>query len=242
MSLMRSFHELILPRTCRVCGRRLAVDENIVCVSCLRHLPFTGFLDNPYDNEMAKMFWGRIRNFEKAFAMVYHLPHSLSARMVYQLKYFDKPELCEDVGEMMGKLMSEKNFFDGIDCILPVPLARKRLKERGYNQSEMIAEGLHGVCKLPIVKDAVRRVTFESSQTKKDRISRYENVDNAFELVNVEKLSGKHVLVVDDVVTTGATICAVVGLLEQVVDIRVSVVAIGFAGAWRANNAVDNYK
>lgn len=242
MSLIRSVYELLLPRTCRACGRRLAVDENIVCASCMLHLPFTGFLDNPYDNEMAKMFWGRIRNFEKAFALVYHLPHTMSARIIYQLKYFNKPEIGEDVGIMMGRLMSEKGFFDGIDCIVPVPLARKRQRERGYNQSEMIAEGLHVVCKLPIVKDAVRRLTFESSQTKKDRISRYENVDNVFELVNGEKLSKKHVLVVDDVVTTGATICAMVGLLDQIVDIRVSVVTIGFAGEWRANAAVDNYK
>lgn len=225
--------DLLAPRTCCICGRRLAVGDNLVCTSCLLHLPFTDFIDNVYENDMAKAFWGRIKHFEKAFAPFYHLPHSQSARIIYQLKYFNKPGIGIDIGEMIGKKLSEKHFFEDIDCLLPVPLSHDREKKRGYNQSEMIAEGLRNVTKLPILKGAVRRISFGESQTKKSRMDRNENVRHVFKLVRGEKVKGRHILVVDDVVTSGATICALAAQLEQMEGVRISVVAIGYAGEWR---------
>lgn len=234
MSLIGRIMDLVIPRTCCVCGKRLAANEETVCTSCLLRLPFTGFLNDPYQNEMAKVFWGRISNFEKAFALVRHIPHALSAKMIYQLKYSGKPDIGIDVGKLMGKMMQERGFFEGMDYILPVPLARERQAERGYNQSEMIAEGLREVSRLPVVKNAVRRVSFGGSQTEKSRVGRSENVENVFEVVNVRKINGRHLLIVDDVVTTGATVCSLAKTLHDAAEnVRISVAAIGYAGMWR---------
>lgn len=234
---MKSFIDLLLPRTCAVCGRRLATTEEVFCTSCSLHLPFTDFLENQYENEMAKVFWGSVKHFEKAFALLYHLPHSQSARPVYQLKYFDKPDLGIEIGEMMGKMMTDNGFFSDIDCILPVPLAKERQRKRGYNQSELLAEGLNNISRLPIIKDAVRRISFNSSQTNKSRLGRYDNVNNVFELTDKDsiicRLKGKHILIVDDVVTTGATICSLAKALQPIEGIRISVASIGYAGQWR---------
>lgn len=227
---MRSFLDIIVPRTCSVCGRRLGLDENAICNVCLLHLPLTHFDANPYDNEMAKVFWGRIKHFEKAFAMIYHLSHSDSAHPIYKLKYGNKPDIGIDLGLFIGRILKESGFFDDIDAILPMPLAKKRLRQRGYNQSEMIATGLHDVSRLPVLHNVVRRISFNGSQTDKGRWDRALNVDNAFELIDDTKIKGRHVLIVDDVVTTGATVCSLARQLETVDGVRISVAAIGFAG------------
>lgn len=225
--------DLIAPRLCAVCGRRLSHGEETICSACLMRLPLTGFIREPYDNDMAKVFWGRVANMEKAFALVYHQPHSGSANPVYALKYKRKPDTGTGLGVIMGKMMAAAGFFDDIDVILPVPLSRKRERGRGYNQSEMIAYGLRDVSGLPIVANAVRRVSFGGSQTQKDRWGRAENVENAFRLVDGRKLRGRHVLIVDDVVTTGATICAFARQVSLAGDVRISVASVGYAGQWR---------
>lgn len=231
VSIVHRLLDLVAPRTCCVCEKRLAVNEEMLCASCVRHLPWTDFIDNTYENELAKLFWGRIKHFEKAFAPIYYIPRSLSARPIYQLKYFHKSDLGIDMGLMMGKMLKTSGFFDDIDYILPVPLAKKRRRERGYNQSEMIAEGLCSVSCLPMIKDAVIRVAFNGSQTKKDKVERSENVENAFKLINDKKLKGKHILIVDDIVTTGATVCAVAKQLECVSDVKISVAALGYTNS-----------
>lgn len=230
LKFFSSFFDLIAPRTCCVCGRRLDVNEEVICTVCFLHLPLTNFLDNPYDNDMAKVFFGRIRHLEKAFALLYHVPHANSARPIYRLKYNNQPDLGTSMGYIMGKKMKESGFFDDIDAILPIPLAKKRLKERGYNQSEMIALGMHDAVGLPIIKKAVKRLSFRGSQTQKDRWDRAENVENAFEITNPDKIKGRHVLIVDDVVTTGATVCALAKLIESIEGVKISVAAISFAG------------
>lgn len=230
--MLKAIFDLLAPRTCCICGLRLDLAEYVICTPCFINLPQTGFADNLYENDMAKTFWGRVKNFEKAFALVYHQAHADSAHPVYQLKYRGKPDIGIDYGLLIGKMLAEKGFFDDIDILLPVPLAKKRKLERGYNQSEMIALGLHDISKLPIYNNVVRRTSFESSQTQKDRQDRAENVENAFELVDGSNIHGKHVLIVDDVVTTGATVCAIAKQLQRVADVHISVVSIGFAGQW----------
>lgn len=230
LKLLHSFLDLLTPRTCCACGRRLSVDEEVFCTACMLQLPLTDFLSRPYDNEMAQAFWGKIRHFEKAYALMYHEPHAQSAHVVYQIKYFNKPDTGTEVGTLMGSAMRDAGFLNDVNALLPVPLAKTRERERGFNQSMMIALGIKDVTGLPIIDDAVRRTTFNGSQTQKDRMSRAENVEHAFRLVKGDKLKGKHVLIIDDVVTTGATICALAQQLEEVEGCRISVAAIGFAG------------
>ena len=212
MLLSRLF-DFIAPRYCCVCGRRLTVEERVFCAGCCLDLPLTEFLDHPYDNVMAKTFWGLIPHFQRAYALVYHVPHTRSASMVYQLKYNNRPDIGDNLGWLMADKMAAKGFFEGIDAVIPVPLAPVT--------STDISVGATNV---------VGRKYYAGSQTDKNRWQRLDNVTDVFELTNGSRLRGRHVLIVDDVVTTGATVCALAKQLQLVDDVHISVASIAFAG------------
>ena len=220
--------DLISPRLCVVCGQRLTVSEETICSKCNLHLPRTGFQQDPYENEMAKLFWHQIP-IERATALFYYEAHSETANILYELKYKSHPEIGEVMGRMMAKELQPFGFFDEIDGIVPVPLAKKRLRQRGYNQSLEIARGISEMTGLPIYNKVVRRNAFEGSQTNKGRWERNENVEGVFELKDATAIQGKHILIVDDVVTTGATVIACAQELCKAGSIKVSVLALGFA-------------
>lgn len=220
--------DLISPRLCVVCGQRLTVSEEVICSKCNLHLPRTGFQQDPYENEMAKLFWHQIP-IERATALFYYEAHSETANILYELKYKNHPEIGEVMGRLMAKELRPSGFFDGIDGIVPIPLAKKRLRQRGYNQSLEIARGISEITCLPIQNKVVRRNAFEGSQTNKGRWERNENVEGVFELKDATTVQGKHLLFVDDVVTTGATVIACAKELCKAGYVKVSVLAIGFA-------------
>lgn len=230
LRLLRQLLDIAAPRLCSACGRRLNDGEEVFCATCMMRLPRTDFLAHPYDNEMAQTFWGRVSHFEKAYAFVYHQPHSESARAVYQIKYFGMADTGIDIGEIMGIQMKAAGFTDDIDIILPVPLTKERKRQRGFNQSEMIAQGISDATGIKVAKDIVKRVSFHGSQTRRDRQDRADNVENAFCLASGKRVTGKHVLIVDDIVTTGATIVAMAQQITLQPGVKVSVAAIGFAG------------
>lgn len=220
--------DLISPRCCVVCGQRLSVTEEVICSKCNFHLPRTGFSSNAYENEMAKLFWGQIP-VERAVALFYYEAHSETANILYELKYKSHPEIGEVMGHIMAKELQPSGFFDGIDGIVAVPLAKRRQRARGYNQSQEIATGISDITSLPIFNKVVRRTRFEGSQTHKGRWERNENVEHVFELTDGTVIQGKHLLIVDDVVTTGATVTACAKELTKAGHIKVSVLALGFA-------------
>lgn len=176
---------------------------------------------------MAQLFWGQLP-VERAAALMHYEPHSEMAQMVYRLKYDQRPDIGEDLGRIMANEMQQAGFFDGIDVILPVPLAPKRLRRRGYNQSEMLARGISEITGLPIVTRAVKRLYFRGSQTSLTRQERLENVEGVFQLRRGELLENRHVLLVDDVCTTGATILACGQTLKDIKGIKMSVLTLGF--------------
>lgn len=220
--------DLISPRFCVVCGHRLSVTEDVVCGKCLFHLPRTGFHRNAYENEMAKLFWGQIP-IEKATAFFYYEAHAETANIIYEMKYKDHPEIGEVMGRVLARELESAHFFDGIDGIIPVPLAKKRMRQRGYNQSMEIARGISGISGLPILDKAVKRTSFTGSQTNKGRWERNENVEKVFKLADSSAVKDKHLLVIDDVVTTGATIIACARELVKAGHVKVSVLSLGFA-------------
>ena len=219
---------MISPRMCVVCGSRLAVTEETLCSKCYLHLPRTDFRNNLYENVMAKLFWGRIA-IEKADALFFYEPHAETAHILYELKYKNHPEIGVVMGRMMAKELMRSGLYEGIDAIVPVPLAKKRERERGYNQSLELAKGVSEVTGLPIADKVVVRTKFVGSQTQRGRWERNENVENVFELVNGDSINGKHLLLIDDVVTTGATIIACAQELQKASNVRISVLALGFA-------------
>ena len=189
ISFWRRLLDLISPRLCVVCGHRLTVTEEVICTKCNFHLPRTDFHHNAYENEMAKLFWYLIP-IERATAYFYYEPHSSTANIIYQMKYKDHPEIGEVMGRMMGKELMPSGFFDGIDGIIPIPLTKKRQRQRGYNQSK---------------------------------------VEKVFELIDGTTIQGKHLLIVDDVVTTGATCIACSKELVKAGDVKISILSLGFA-------------
>ena len=226
ISFWRRLLDLISPRVCVVCGKRLSATEEVICIKCNFHLPRTGFSNNLYENEMAKLFWGQIP-VERAAALFYYESHAETANIIYQLKYKNHPEIGPVMGRMMATELKRYNFFDEIDGIVPVPLTKKRFRQRGYNQSEEIAKGIIEITGLPIFKDLVTRTKFKGRQTRRWRWERLENVEYAFKLVNGNPISGKHILIIDDVVTTGATIIACSKELVKAGNVKVSILSLG---------------
>jgi len=227
MNWWSSILDLISPRQCVVCGERLTPTERSICSVCLRHLPRTTYQFTPDDNPMAQLFW-HLTPIERAAALIYYEPHSEMARIVYQLKYGQRPDIGEDMGRLMAVEMEFARYFEGIDALLPVPLARKRLRQRGYNQSERLAEGIRQKTGLPVITRAVGRKHFLQSQTQLSRHERQENVQDIFELRDEQSLKGRHLLLIDDICTTGATLIALVDAIKHVEGIRLSVLTFGF--------------
>ncbi|KGI61292.1 ComF family protein [Prevotella sp. S7 MS 2] len=219
--------DVIAPRCCAVCGRRLSVDEQVMCGRCNLHLPRTGFELQPYDNEMAKMFWGLIP-VERCVAFFYYTSHAPESRLIYDLKYHHHPEIGYQLGHMLARDCMQAGFFEGIDMIIPIPLYKKRERQRGYNQSVEIARGVAEATGLPLKKDVVERITFGGSQTLRDRWQRTENVEDAFRLKDTS-ITGHHILLIDDIVTTGATICSCAQELLRAGNVKFSVLCLGLA-------------
>lgn len=219
--------DTISPRRCVVCGRRLSISEHSICSVCYLHLPRTDYQQSPYDNPMAQLFWG-LAPVSQAASMTFYESHSDLARLVYALKYAHRPDIGEDLGRCMGEEMKLTGFFDSVDYLIPVPLARNRQRQRGYNQSEMLCRGISATAGVPVLQHAIRRNQFSRSQTTLTRAQRQENVSDMFALHQTDGLAGKHLLLVDDICTTGATLSACANTLNLIPDVRISVLTLGF--------------
>lgn len=190
------------------------------------HLPYTNFQLHS-DNRVARQLWGRLP-FVNASAFLYFHKGTRVQNLMHQLKYAGKIEIGQKLGEMCGDVLAGSDAYRDVDLIIPVPLHARRLKERGYNQSECFARGLSLSMNVEMSEKALKRVIGTPSQTRKSRFSRYENMLDAFEVALPELVSGKHILLVDDVITTGATIEACgLKLLEQA-GVKISIATIAF--------------
>jgi len=192
------------------------------------HLPLTGFSASATDNPMARLFWG-ILPIEKAAAWFYYYPQSDSSELIYDLKYRHHPEIGRRLGIIVARQFAHDDFFEGIDAIVPMPITRLRRWHRGYNQSMEIAKGISEATGLPIYNKVVKRAHFSESQTKKSKWERQKNVEGAFCLRNATAIAGKHVLLIDDIVTTGATVIACGKELSKAADVKMSVLSLGLA-------------
>lgn len=227
ISFFHRLLDLIVPRLCVVCSRRLSPTEQVLCASCNVHLPRTGFQFGAKDNVMARLFWGIIP-VERVAALFYYEANSATANILYDLKYHDHPEIGVYMGRLVAREFMETDFFDGIDLIVPIPLACKRQRHRGYNQSEKLANGVSSVTGIPVSNNVVRRTRFEKSQTHIRHWERQENVANVFRANDISVIRGRHILLVDDVITTGATMVACARELLKAEDVRISLLSLGF--------------
>lgn len=174
------------------------------------------------------MFWGLIP-VERAAALFYYAAHSETSNILLALKYYGKHDVGIDMGKLMADELMPSGFFEGIDLLVPLPLERKRQRARGYNQSEMLAKGISITTGIPYSNKAVKRTTFNKSQTKLNKWERMENVSNCFLLSKPELLKGKHILLIDDVLTTGSTLLSCAEVLTQAEDIKISILTLAYA-------------
>lgn len=223
---LNDFLELFYPRLCVGCGKKLYRDERYVCLECLSSLPLTQDHESA-DNFVEQHLYGR-PFIESATALMLYEKESVPQKLLHEIKYHGAKELARSLGRMLGRDLRGGRFAS-VDMIVPVPLHPNRLKWRGYNQSEWFAMGLSEELGLPVRTDLVERVTETSTQTKKNAEERWENVQGIFSLKKdapLQDIKGKHVLVVDDVITTGATLMACAAAIATIGDVRISAASL----------------
>lgn len=180
------------------------------------------------DNPVEKHFWGRIA-VSTATSQYYFTKESLMQHLMHQLKYKGNKELGLFLGRLIGSQLLQTDRFLGIDALVPLPLFPAKERKRGYNQATVLCEGISAEMNIPVWKDVVIRTEHTETQTKKSRVERWQNMEGKFELVNSEKLQNKHLLLVDDVVTTGATLEACGYELLKPGNIKLSIATLCYA-------------
>lgn len=218
--------QLFFPHNCEGCGTDVLNNMHLLCARCLHSLPATGFFDNAH-NPIEKLFYGRIP-VSQAGAAYYFTKQSLLQHLLIQLKYKHNKEAGYFLGRMMGNFLLQSGRFNDVNAIVPLPLHEKKEFQRGYNQAAILCRGIQETWHKPVLWNAVSRNRFTETQTHKTRSGRWQNMQGVFEVANTETLTAKHILLVDDVITTGATLEACGGAILQIKDTRLSIAAAAF--------------
>ncbi len=223
-SFFDGFLSLIYPDLCLVCEENIPTIKGILCTGCQYRLRETKFhLDR--ENEFTKRFWGRI-NIHAGAALYRFVKEGRAQSLIHSLKYDGKKEVGLKLGKSYGRSLLESPYFTKIDMIIPVPLHARKLQLRGYNQSALFAQGISEAMQIPWTDKVLVKPVNTTTQTKKSRVERFENVRHSFEIKSPDEIRNKHVLLVDDVLTTGATLEACAEKLVQVENTKVSLATI----------------
>lgn len=224
---LRDFVALFFPRICVSCKKSLLLHEVVICSMCKHKLPYAKYVENPM-NKAFMVFYGKIV-LHSCYSFLIYRKGNRAQQLIHQLKYHGRQDVGLFLGREFGKELLEKEILIDADYILPVPLHPKKEKKRGYNQSDLIAEGLSEVMDIAVRKDILKRNKNSQSQTKRGRYERWENVSTIFALNNSTGLKGSHIILVDDVITTGSTLEACALALREVEGVRISVLSVGFS-------------
>lgn len=201
---LHSLLHLFFPHTCAGCGSDILGHDQLLCLHCIDRLPHTGF-HRFAGNPVEKIFWGRLP-IACATSFLYFTKSSVLQRLVHQFKYHGKAEIGDYIGRRMGEVLREASRFEPIDALVPLPLFASRERKRGYNQSGVLCDGIAEIMQVPVLKNVITRKSATETQTRKSRTERWTNIAGRFELVQPEAVRDKHILLVDDVITTGATL------------------------------------
>lgn len=218
---------LLFPQLCCYCHGELLSSETALCFSCIQQLPTTNFATY-HNNDAYQHFIGRVPVI-KATAFTFFTKAGMMQELLHQVKYHEQ----KDLGILLGKIFAEElvvqNWLAGIDYIMPVPLHKQKLNKRGYNQSSIIAKGIVALSNIPLIDNVLIRTKNTDSQTRKNRRERIDNVTNVFKLKEATTIANKHLLLIDDVLTTGATIEACANALLKAPGVKISVATIAIA-------------
>lgn len=218
---------LLYPQLCITCGERLISQEKFLCMKCWFDLPVSNFHLNE-ENKVAQLFWGRVQ-IDHATSYFHYRKGSRYQKLIHFIKYKGMKDLGLETGNRFGQILSESELFNQANWIVPVPLHPKKEKKRGFNQSEWIARGVADAMKKPLLLNNLQRKIFTSTQTRKNRFERWQNVDGIFGVKNPAEFENRHVLLVDDVVTTGSTLEACTYELLKINGTKVSIATLAFA-------------
>lgn len=225
-AVLRDVASLFLPRTCLACGRVLLENEGCVCLACRYNMPLTNFAkrkDNPI-----KLLFENVLPVESAAAMFWFVGGTEWQRIIHNFKYYGRWFFAQKMGEWLGEELLDSGNFDDIDLIVPIPLHYRRRLRRGYNQSEQLALGVGRKMGVECDFRSVRRRHYNDSQTSKSRSERWDNVEEIFDVRRAERLRGKHILLLDDVLTTGATMASCASAIVKACegDVRISIASL----------------
>lgn len=223
--LRHEFAGLFFPNYCSVCTQKLTFAEQEICLKCLVDLPKTNNfkeIDNLVEIHLAGRF-----PFERIATFSYFSKQGALQPLMHDLKYNGKKEIGFFLGKIFGKDLLGSDFIKPIHLIIPVPLHPKKEKKRGYNQAQMIAEGLSQTTNIPVSSQNLIRAIYNPTQTKLSGQQRWKNVEGIFSIQNPEELQNKHILLVDDIITTGSTLEACAHALNICKNIKISIAALG---------------
>lgn len=224
-NVLQAVQHAIFPHNCLGCQTDVLDAESLLCAACFKGLPNTHFFTTPH-NEVSHLFLGRIP-VQQAAAGYFFTKDGLMQKLLVQLKYHNNPAIGIYLGELIGKQMLSTAFAE-VDAIIPLPLNEKKEFKRGYNQANLIAQGIAKILNKPVISNAVSRKLFTKTQTHEDRVSRWKNMQNVFEVTNSTAIANKHILLVDDVVTTGATLEVCGSQLLQVEGVKLSIGCVAY--------------
>jgi len=225
--MLNSLLNFFYPRTCISCGNLLLQHEHLFCLHCLYNLPETRYHEFE-QSPVSQLFWGRAP-VENVGAFLFYKKGDMVQKILHHLKYYGVKEVGAFLGNIYGKKLIQHEKWRKMDLIIPIPLHKKKERKRGYNQSEWIAKGLSSGMQIPYCTNLLTRAEFTETQTKKSRFHRWQNVKDVFQITDLDALKNKHILICDDVLTTGATLEAAVQKLTVVPSIKISVVTLAAA-------------
>ncbi|HNX22321.1 MAG TPA: phosphoribosyltransferase family protein [Bacteroidales bacterium] len=225
--ILENLLSFFYPKLCISCGNALRQHETFFCLGCLQNLPETEFHKIDY-NPLIYNFMGRVR-VENVFSFLFYRKGNCVQDILHEIKYKGGKELAEYLGYLYGVDLIQCNHLEDIELIIPIPLHKRKEKKRGYNQSEWIAKGLSRAFNKPYSNEILIRKDYTETQTKKGRFKRWENVKNVFEVTHQDAIKNKHILLCDDVLTTGATLEAAIAQFVNIEGVKVSVVTLAAA-------------
>ncbi len=225
-NLIHSFSHLFFPHICSGCGSDLINDGQLICLQCSESLSTTQFAAHQ-NNPVEKIFRGRI-GITNAMGLLYFTKDSVLQNLLHEFKYRGKKEIGFYFGKMMGNALIKSNLYNNIDALIPLPLFSSKEKIRGYNQATVLCEGVSEIMNVPVLKNTIIRAIATETQTRKNRIERWQNIEGKFEVKDSKSIQNKHILLIDDVVTTGATLESCAMELLRVEGTKVSIGTLAY--------------
>lgn len=226
MKILKDLFYLFYPKLCAICDEKLVENETTLCTICRHDLPLTNFLDYT-DNKIVDTFYGSVL-IEKGYSLLFYRKKSATKKLIHDLKYKGNEEIGLFFGNWLGEILAENNQFKDIDYLVAVPLHPKKLRERGYNQVTKFGETLSTHLKIPYSENNLARISSTKTQTFKARFERFSNLDTKFLLKNPAFFNNKNVLLIDDVITTGATLQACAKEFSKATNCKISILTMAY--------------